>query len=214
MIVDIHTHSSTKSEYPAIRNLTTDEAESFFSSSQKEFVSTGIHPWYIDEFSTNLLEKIENWTTDNRMIAIGECGLDKNAKSTIETQLLVLEKQILIAEKVQKPMIIHCVGHFNELLELKKKMNPVQQWIIHGFRGKPELATQILKSGCSLSFGEHFNVATVQITPIDRLFIETDESTKTINVIYAQIAEIKLINLNQLNAGEQFLRENNVSPII
>lgn len=207
MIVDIHTHSSTKSSYPAICNLTIVEAESFFSTTQKEFISTGIHPWYIDEFSTNLLGKIENWATDNRMLAIGECGLDKNAKSTIEVQLSVFEKHILIAEKVQKPMIIHCVGCFNELLELKKKINPKQLWIIHGFRGKPELATQILKSGCSLSFGEHFNEETVQITPIDKLYIETDESKIPISDIYTQIAEIKMINPQQLNAGEQFLQK-------
>ena len=107
----------------------------------------------------------------------------------------------------KKPLIIHCVGYFNELLALKKKWNPTQLWIIHGFRGKPELAAQTLKSGCALSYGEHFNAESVRLTPIEKIFVETDESILNINEIYQNIAIIKVCKIEDLNAGIQLLEE-------
>ena len=202
MFVDIHTHKNTVSDHPAIRNLTFPEAEKLFSSDEKGLFSIGFHPWYADDFSTELFLDLEKWSADKRFVAIGECGLDKNSKISIEKQLFVFEQQITLSEKIQKPLIIHCVGCFNELFELRKKRNPLPLWIIHGFRGKPELAKQALKAGFGLSFGEFFNNESVLITPIDKLFAETDESELSIIELYRQIAMIKNINPEDLKAGE------------
>ncbi|MDR3654005.1 MAG: TatD family hydrolase [Paludibacter sp.] len=206
MFVDIHTHKSSNSVYPAIRNLTFVEAENLFLSNEKGLFSAGFHPWHADEFSANSFSNLEKWVNDNRFVAIGECGLDKNSQVSLEKQILVFEKQISLSEEVQKPLIIHCVGCFNELLKLKKEHNPHQRWIIHGFRGKPELANQILNSGCSLSFGEHFNTESVFITPLDKLFIETDESSMPINEIFNLISKIKGCNTEALYAGETLIK--------
>ena len=84
--------------------------------------------------------------------------------------------------------------------------NPSQKWIVHGFRGKPQLAGQLLKAGIDLSFGEKFNPESIQITPIERLFIETDESAMPIERIYEQIARIRGCKINDLNAGNVLLR--------
>ena len=209
MIVDIHTHthSSEFKNYPAIRNLTFVEAGKIFASDTEGLFSVGFHPWHADEFSEDLQNKLTAWSSDPRFIAIGECGLDKNSKVSFEVQSRVFEFQVALSEKACKPMIIHCVGRFNELLELKKKLNPHQQWIIHGFRGKPELAKQVLTSGCALSFGEHFNPESVSLTPTDRLFIETDESTLPISDIYNSISFIKNCLPDELNAGENLLKQ-------
>ena len=85
-------------------------------------------------------------------------------------------------------------------------MNPKQMWIIHGFRGKPQLAGQALNAGCALSFGEHFNSESVRLTPTDRLFIETDESTMLVSEIYQSISKIKDCTVEALNAGENLLK--------
>jgi TatD DNase family protein len=209
MIVDIHTHthSSGDNNHPAICNLTFAEAGKIFASDEEGLFSVGFHPWYADEFSTELLNKLSAWTSDPRFIAIGECGLDKNSLVPFEMQIRVFEIQVALSEKNAKPLIIHCVGSFNELFELKKKLNPHQLWIIHGFRGKPELAKQVLNSGCALSFGEHFNPESVSLTPIDRLFIETDESTLSISDIYNSISFIKNCHPYKLNAGENLLKQ-------
>ena len=208
MLVDIHTHSShTTTHSLAVRNLNLNEAEDFFKSDEQALCSVGIHPWHADSFSEDMLTKLEEWSEDKRFIAIGECGLDKNSNAGFEKQLSVFEAQIAISEKSNKPLIIHCVGYFNELLALKKKWNPIQLWIIHGFRGKPELATQVLKSGCALSYGEHFNAESVRLTPTEKLFVETDESELNISEIYQHIANAKACKIEDLNAGMQLLNE-------
>jgi len=207
MVVDIHTHSSAPADYPAIRNLTFKEAARVFASNEDGHFSVGFHPWHADEFSTALLNELTAWAADPRFIAIGECGLDKNCKIPLEIQLPVFKAQIALSLGIGKPLIIHCVGCFNELFELKKKTNSGQLWIIHAFRGKPQLATQALNSGCALSFGEHFNPETVRLTPIDRLFVETDESTKPITEIYRSISLIKECLPDALDAGENFIKQ-------
>lgn len=201
MIVDIHTHNQTEPDNPAVRNLTFSEAEKLFASDRKGLFSVGVHPWFINEYSTESIKNLRIWSTDERLFAIGECGLDKNVKIPLDQQILVFKEQIQLSEQVCKPLIIHCVGFFNELFILKKELNPVQTWIIHGFRGKPELAKQALRVGCALSYGEHYNPKSVWITPLDKLFAETDESSKTIAEIFNQLAKIKLCNIDELNAG-------------
>jgi TatD DNase family protein len=206
MLVDIHTHFRVDSEFPAIRNLTFSEGDEIFGSDEKGLFSLGFHPWHLDKFSDQLMNKLVDWSNDRRLVAIGECGLDKNSKESFELQSRVFELQIGLSEKARKPLIIHCVGFFNELFELKKRVNPRQLWIIHGFRGKPELAKQGLKSGCELSFGEHFNDESVTITPLKHLFVETDESNLSINEIYNRISKLKNCKLEELNAGENLIK--------
>jgi TatD DNase family protein len=205
MFVDIHTHHQLSHDFHTIRNLTFPEAEILFSSNEKGLFSVGFHPWYADEFSKKTMSDLEKWTSDSRLVMLGECGLDKNSNVSIEKQLAVFNFQIDLSEKVEKPLIIHCVGFYNELFELKKKLNPQQMWIIHDFRGKPELSKQALKAGCALSFGEHFNSQSVLLTPIDKLFVETDESLLPISEVYNQIALAKNVCPESLRAGELFL---------
>ncbi|MDD4993667.1 MAG: TatD family hydrolase [Paludibacter sp.] len=204
MFFDIHTHNPSQLGFKAIRSLSIEEAEKIFSTSALGLFSVGFHPWYASKFSIESFGNLEKWTSDNRFIAIGECGLDKNSDTPIEQQLEIFKMQITLSEKIEKPLIIHCVGCFNELLDLKKTLNPSQLWIIHGFRGKPGLATQALKAGCALSFGEYFNSESVRVTPIERLYVETDESELPIEQIYRTIAEVRGCNPNDLYAGEKF----------
>jgi len=204
MFFDVHTHNHSQLGCTAIRNLSFTEAELVFSSSASGLFSVGFHPWYISALTNDCFGDLEKWASDNRFIAVGECGLDKNSKTPIELQLEIFRMQITLSEEIEKPMIIHCVGCFNELFKLKKDLNPSQLWIIHGFRGKPELATQALKAGCALSFGEYFNAESVRVTPIEQLYVETDESELPIEQIYGTIAKAKGCNPSDLYAGEQF----------
>ena len=142
------------------------------------------------------------WAADKRVLVIGECGLDKHSQVSLEIQIKLFEMQIRLSERLKKPLIIHCVGHFNELFELKKQLQPQQLWIIHGFRGKPELAKQAIKAGFALSFGGNFNPESVAVTPLEKLFVETDESLSLIDETYSKIALIKNCNLLDLSAGE------------
>lgn len=80
-------------------------------------------------------------------------------------------------------MILHVVKAFPEIMALRKSLKPTQQWIIHGFRGKPQLAESLLRAGFDISLGEHFNPASAAIIPPSRLFAETDESLLPIEEI-------------------------------
>ena len=210
MIVDIHTHNTALPAHSAIKNLTLSNAEKTIDSNAKGLYSVGIHPWYIDASAEEKLIQLAKWANDARVIFIGECGLDKNSNASLQIQTDIFKKQIALSEKLQKPLIIHCVGGFNELFEIKERMNPKQLWIIHGFRGKPELAKQVLKNGCSLSFGEHFNAESIKLTPLEKLYIETDESSMSIEKIYSNIALAKGCSISYLTAGETLLRQHNI----
>lgn len=207
MFVDIHTHNIFSSNALAIRNITLLEAESFLLEQEKGLFSIGLHPWYADTFSAELFKKLEIYAADKRCVAIGECGLDKNSKVGFAHQVFVFNKQIRLSDKLQKPIIIHCVKSYDILFDLKKALRPKQLWIIHGFRGKPELAKQALKLGIALSFGERYNEESVRVTPLDKLFIETDESKLPIEEIYQGIAKIKGCETKELNAGSTLFRD-------
>ena len=120
MFVDIHTHNPAGSATTAIRNLSFAEAEQTLSSNDKGIYSVGFHPLLVDECSTESFSILKSLVTDNRIIALGECGLDKYSKTPMFKQVSVFVKQMELSEKVQKPLILHCVGCFNQLLELKK----------------------------------------------------------------------------------------------
>lgn len=202
MIVDIHTHHLVNKDEIAIRNLSIKEAETVFLSEKTGLFSVGFHPWFLNGCTEDSFAKLEELATDKRIVMIGECGLDKNSNFPIDMQIDIFKKQIELSEFVRKPLIIHCVSYFNELIEIKETKKVQQLWIIHGFRGKPELAHQLIKVGCSLSFGEHFNAESVSYTPINKLYIETDESNLPVSEIYKQIAGIKMCDPEELNAGK------------
>ena len=204
MLIDIHTHHYPPKSYPAIYNLTFEMAEEILSTKEKGLFSTGIHPWYAHECSEEKMLRLEKWLNDEQIIAIGECGLDKHAKATLKEQHEIFERQIIISEQLQKPLIIHCVGCFNELLQIRKQLIPKQLWIIHGFRGKPQLTEQLLCAGCTLSFGEKFNSESVRVAPLDRLFTETDKSNEPIEAICRRIADVKKCTVDDLSVGKEY----------
>jgi TatD DNase family protein len=205
MYVDIHTHQLPKTGSFAIQNLTVLEAETILTTEKQDYFSVGCHPWFIEQCTEQTLEQIKKWTMDLRTVLIGECGLDKNSKVPLKTQILVFEKHIEFSEKAKKPLIIHCVGCFNDLFEIKRRLKPSQLWIIHGFRGKPELAKQALNLNCALSFGVHYNPESVKITPLEKLYIETDESSINIEDLYQQISFIKTCKVEDLFAGKRLI---------
>ena len=85
--------------------------------------SIGIHPWYIDEKRVDSdLAIINEKLQFPHCLALGECGLDKRIEIPMQLQLEVFEKQISIAETHQKPLVLHLVAAFDELLALKENL--------------------------------------------------------------------------------------------
>ncbi len=193
MLTDTHTHHFPPIGHRAIYNIRIDEFDFEFKQQENLYYSAGIHPWDAHKANKKLLEKLYHTLLNEDVVAVGECGLDKYAEASYEQQEQLFLHHIQLSEELSKPLIIHCVKHFNELIQIRKKIKPTQDWIAHGFRGKPQLAEQLLKAGFYLSFGERFNPESVRICPSNRLLIETDESKKSIQEIYEMVMEAKKV---------------------
>lgn len=138
--------------------------------------SVGIHPWDIDlpELEARM-RAVELAATNPQVVMIGETGVDLlRATASTETQMAVLRRHAALAEHVGKPLLLHVVRAWEHVIGLRRELAPSQTWIIHGFRGKPELALRLLREGFDISLGRHFNPATEAIIPADRLHRETD----------------------------------------
>lgn len=166
--------------------------------------SIGIHPWYIDENRIDEdLRIIEEKLQTPNCLAIGECGLDKRIEVPFDLQISVFEKQLELAEKFKKPVVIHCVAAFQEVMAIKKKMKIGVPMIIHGFSKNNQLAEQLIAAGFYLSFGKYLlknpDLKTVfQNVPNDRFFLETDTIEESIQQVYELASEYKGLNLKEL----------------
>lgn len=184
-LIDIHTHKADCSETLAIVN------SGNIAHTQLP-CSVGIHPWDISSNIEKQLSIVSQSAANKNVIAIGECGFDLlKSSSTADEQMQTFASHIQISERVEKPLIIHLVKGQDYLIKASKIFPHKQAWIIHGFRGKPTQAQQLLTAGFYISLGEHFNKETAETVPLERLFIESDESNLTIEKIYEKIASVK-----------------------
>ena len=196
-ILDIHTHRrEADSEGKSVINYKQLVGAPLLEG---YYYSIGIHPWELT--MANVEEQLIfmiNQLPDKRIVAIGECGLDKLTEISMEFQRVAFIMQITLSEQYGLPLIIHCVKAMDEMLAVKKRFRPIQPWIWHGFRGKPEQATQLLKQGFYLSLGEHYPDETMKLIPDDRLFLETDESSLDIEDILRRAAEVRGVGVEAL----------------
>ena len=200
--IDIHTHhDNTDVSIISIKSV----IAGINTPTDNNWFSAGIHPWYLNE---NYLTELEKLVTQPNCLAVGECGLDMMPsiikKYSLQYQKKIFLAQAELAEQYQKPLIIHCVKCFDKLSAIKKSFNPKVPWIIHGFNKGKELAGQLTDAGFYLSFGSQLfaiekNCKALQSTPLNRIFLETDEQTTyNINHIYQKVAKITNIDLHDL----------------
>jgi len=207
--IDIHTHRKTEpqSGCVSIINLFANEAH-IPDKENNTFFSMGLHPWHIDlETLTSDLINIENLLINKTIIAIGETGLDRAIKTSMEIQKEVFEQHLVLAQQFEKPAIVHAVHTYPDIVEVYNKSRVNVNMVFHGFNGNLEIAEQLIKRGFYLSFGEHlFNstrkaVGVFKEIPLGNIFLETDESEKSITAIYDKAAEIK-------GLGRSVLKDN------
>lgn len=200
-VIDIHTHHANSGDIRIYAYLAGGA-----TPLPTEDYSTGIHPWDAGKaaFSTQVEALLESVTP--RTVAIGEIGLDyavAGGHPDRAAQKGIFLAQLDVAKSLDLPVIIHCVRAYNELTTLLGgHPTPV---IIHGFTGSPQLAAQLIRHGFYLSFGETLFGSSktreaLKTAPPDRIFLETDESAKSIADIYAEAAG--LLEIQQLRLRE------------
>ncbi|MBR5133947.1 MAG: TatD family hydrolase [Alistipes sp.] len=175
ILVDIHTH------HPSEDRLSPQ--------------MVGIHPWDADKSLT---------LPDLRPCDIvGETGLDLCCGVSIERQMELFRWHLEQAEKLEKPVVLHAVRSFEQVIKTLGDYT-LKGVVFHGFIGSAHQAGEALRRGYYLSFGERSLRSSrtreaIAITPLDRLFAETDDNPElSIETIYDAIAEIKAISCEEL----------------
>jgi TatD DNase family protein len=161
----------------------------------EKYFSVGVHPW--DAHSPVSISELEKVIQHQNCLAIGECGLDKLIETDMELQSQIFTKQLDLAVKFKKPVIIHCVKAFDEVIKLCKPYQKKVSLIIHGFNKSYQLAEQLIDEGFYLSFSpsvfkkEDFDFTGI---PLEQLFLETDdrESVSIKDVYKAASAYLKM----------------------
>jgi TatD DNase family protein len=197
---NIHSHIATAADEISIYN-----APDNFTENSNRFISIGLHPWNIDTINvSDRIELIRKCASAKNVLAIGECGLDKLIHTDLKIQEELFKQQILIAETVKKPMIIHCVKSFDTLIRIKKEMKVTVPMIIHGYNNNKQIAEQLSANNFYFSFGKALlktgsNASKILPgIPEDKLFFETDDEDIPVKSIFEKAAGHRQTDVLQL----------------
>jgi TatD DNase family protein len=191
LFINTHTHAQVYDAKMELVNLKPGAPE------KPNHYSYGLHPWAInrDTFEDEL-RYLEVVGHEKRCLAIGECGLDKLSKVDFELQTEAFNEQIRIANKIGKPLIIHCVKAFNELINCLNHQDNKMPVIVHGFNNNENIARIMVEEGFYFSFGKSLlgydSNASKAIKSVGRkrFFLETDDADISIKYIYHKAAEL------------------------
>ena len=200
--INLHTHRfSNDSEVIEVVNQYPWEFDALIPN-----YSIGIHPWYIDE---KRLESDLACITEKLQLApclaLGECGLDKRIDIPMALQISVFKKQLDIVKQTKKPIVLHCVAAFDEMIAIKKEMKLENPMIIHGFSKNEQVARLLLNNGFYLSFGKYLlrnpeMEKVVKFASENQILLETDTIEESIYEVYEKAAAVKGISLAKMKA--------------
>ncbi|WP_313263271.1 TatD family hydrolase [Sphingobacterium sp.] len=193
--IDLHTHRNypvKESGVLSVKNVALNHSETITEAD----CSIGLHPWFIDGNSEHELRLMTNELNRPQVLAIGECGLDKNTAIPLSDQKSVFDRQVQLAQAYRKPLIIHCVRAFQETVDSLKSMKFEGAVVFHGYRKNWILAKQLIDKGYYLSIGVHcLNGSQDELLkniPLAHLFLETDmDVTVQITTLYQYVAQIR-----------------------
>lgn len=194
LFLDLHTHRPALSDDVfELENLWFGQAV----APRAPFRSAGLHPWRLSFADEGAADR---WLREQAalpaVLAVGEAGLDKVAGAPLERQWAAFRRCIAASEAAGKPLVLHCVRAFDEILAEKKRVQPTQPWIFHGFAKNTRTAERLWQAGCYTSFGAAVfrengpAAAALCAAPADRFFLETDEFEGGIRAVYDKAAAL------------------------
>ena len=192
----------------------------------------GFHPTELDDFNDEYFSFLEENINNSKIVAVGEIGLDYHYDDTDrEKQSMVFRKQLDIAQKYNKPIIVHSRDSIQDTYNILKEYNVSGS--IHCFSGSKEMARKFTKIGFMIGIGgvcTYKNakniVDVIENIPLEYILLETDapyltpepyrgnkNSSKYLPIIANKIAEIKNVSLSKVveitgkNASRMFFNE-------
>ncbi len=200
--INLHTHQFSKdSEVIEVVN----QYPWAFDASIPNY-SIGIHPWFIDENRLAAdLDCIAEKLQLAPCLALGECGLDKRIDILMAVQMSVFRKQLEIAMQTHKPIVLHCVAAYDEVIAIKKEMKIANPMIVHGFSKNEQVAQSLLNNGFYLSFGKYLvrnpeMEKVLKFVPENQILLETDTIEESIYQVYEKAAAVKGISVAEMKA--------------
>lgn len=147
---------------------------------QRVFATCGYHPTMVDQWNETSPNQLRNLLTNAKVVAIGEIGLDFYHHYTTPTlQKQIFHQQLLIAQQLQKPVLLHIRDAYEETLAIVKQYSV--KGIVHCFSGTLVQAETFINLGFYISFSGvlTFDNATnlqniAKILPLDKIVLETD----------------------------------------
>lgn len=179
----------------------------------------GISPNDIDEFEEESLKQIEELARNEKVVAIGEIGLDYYwNKENKELQKQVFISQIEIANKLNFPIVIHTREAIYDTLEILKNNNCNKKGIFHCCPLNVDLVREGLKLGFYISFAGPITFKNsknadeiIKMVPVDKILIETDcpylspeplrgkrNDSRNVKYMAQKIADVKEISLEEV----------------
>lgn len=204
-----------------------DEVLEIANKYSEIYACIGIHPEDIDEDYTKLEKYIVDNLNNNKLIAIGEIGLDYYyTKENKEKQIELFEYQLSLAEKYNLPVVVHSREATMDTINSIKKFKV--KGVIHCFNGSLETANIYIKLGFYIGVGGVMTFRNSKIDtiikdiPLDRIILETDSpyltpepyrkysnEPKYIKTIAEYLSSIKGIPLEEISR----ITENNVNEL-
>lgn len=144
------------------------------------FAAIGIHPHEAAEAGEGDLEELKALYSKEKVVAVGEIGLDYHYDfSPRDVQLELFEKQLILANELDLPVIVHDREAHEDTLNLLKKHRP--KGVVHCFSGSAESAKEVLRLGMYIGLGGAVTFKNAKkplevaaVVPKDRLLLETD----------------------------------------
>lgn len=182
-------------------------------------VIVGISPNDIDEFKEDYLIEIEKLAKNEKVVAIGEIGLDYYwNKENKDLQKEVFISQIEIANKLNLPIVIHTREAIYDTIEILKNNKCNKKGVFHCCPLNVDLVREGLKLGFYISFAGPITFKNsknadeiIKMVPLDRMLIETDcpylspeplrgkrNDSRNVKYMAQKIADVKGITLQEV----------------
>lgn len=183
----------------------TDEKE----ADNAPLFSTGIHPKLIDNTFAQKFQIVKHLASLPNCAAIGECGIDVFSSATVAEQKETFIKHLHLAQQFSKPVIIHCVRAYSEIISALNATRFSLPVVMHSYNGNIQTSQQLIRrENIYFSFSDKCLTPncsaskSLDIIPLERIMIETDNSSSPLKPIISLIAENKRV-------GEDVVEKSN-----
>ncbi|UII25968.1 TatD family hydrolase [Fulvivirga maritima] len=213
--LDFHTHSMRHVEDDNVMEIVSIHLG---KDKEKRFFTIGMHPWWTEQpIGHRQKQELSQWLQNEHCLAMGEMGLDNLKGPEMSQQMDILRSQLEVAQELNKPVIIHCVRAYDQLIHIKKEFPNIEKWCVHGYGRHAILAQQLIDHGFYLSImptvkPERYDSLFKEL-PHSKLFLETDSMPNvSIKDVYSQLSKITGMDESDLcrqmnsNAKEFFSR--------